>query len=980
MHPIRRLIWGGHGCGKTAALVDSAAELLTSGFDSAEILALSIHRPAVRGLRDLLHERLGRDIPTADVRHRAVSILQQFPAAAHLPQEWTSGDIVSALDRRMLMRRVWVEASGPETLYARYGTAPGALDWLARVFDAFAEWAGTADAERLASHVPAEAPLAELWETYRLYLALGRQLGLVAFQEVLPRTIDVLREPEVRAAVAPRAILVDDLDLFRPSELLLVQALAGLDTMVIAASTTTPASWSDDPQIRFLANWCVRLGLVPDREAAGISSSPRPCDTRYAECLTPAREVEAIAQFIAARRGGPCLSCLSDYAVVCFDPALVPLVRRTLPEWDIAVEGMEARDAYTLAIAPLVLAGMRLLAGVPFAPGELTAFLRHPVLGLPSGDTRLLVGALGGQPAGSVGPAVSESLWLAERSWPEALSEVGRLRLQQIAEVTADLRAVAMSSSAKLRAWLDRLDLRARAREQTAPALEPWAVAADEALLDRWLLFLERSEQVRAALGNVLGGSEAVEVLASSQGLVEPITPRLADAVRIWRPEELGGCSAATVWIAGLNEDVLPTKPAPLPWASSDSFVEAFDRLPGFVVPDAGDRAARWEAAEALLRRAVGRARQTLVLSWSRTDRDGRRRLPSPVLSPLIVDLPALTKAGQGDPGSVRPGSVVSMLSSRPSALDDLKLPVSTLFTTSPSAIENFLQCPRQYFYARELKLYDVASSARQALGQVVHAALRDLKTTGDDAPAIPRLVDAHWPKRDRRFGTRLREAAFRHLAEKAVAQVVEADRTSSRAGVHFLAAETSFSWRMAPDVELHGTVDRVDRSPDGLIILDYKLGSHSPSIKELLAKFAPPAADDDRAAWRPSDLQLPLYALAVERGSSETLAAAGGERVAEVGLIFPLELYTAKGKLSDKGRRLIRIVDHEPGCVACSSGSSRSAAVGLVCRDQLEQIVERALVAVAGMRSGNIEPDPREGGRTCRGCPFRTICPAPRV
>jgi CRISPR/Cas system-associated exonuclease Cas4 (RecB family) len=41
---------------------------------------------------------------------------------------------------------------------------------------------------------------------------------------------------------------------------------------------------------------------------------------------------------------------------------------------------------------------------------------------------------------------------------------------------------------------------------------------------------------------------------------------------------------------------------------------------------------------------------------------------------------------------------------------------------------------------------------------------------------------------------------------------------------------------------------------------------------------------------------------------------------------------------------------------------------------------VERTLAAIAEMRSGKIDPDPRDGAQTCRSCAFRTICPAPRA
>src|SRR3712207_3121286 len=129
----------------------------------------------------------------------------------------------------------------------------------------------------------------------------------------------------------------------------------------------------------------------------------------------------------------------------------------------------------------------------------------------------------------------------------------------------------------------------------------------------------------------------------------------------------------------------------------------------------------------------------------------------------------------------------------------------------------------------------------------------------------------------------------------------------------------------MAPDVELRGTVDRIDRGPDGLIVLDYKLGKESTTIRDLYRMFAPPRRLEELAGWRPSDLQLPLYVLAVERGVLDVPGFEAGERVTEVGLIYPLDLYTQAGRPSEKGRRTIRIVDHTSDCGSCGEAAASS-------------------------------------------------------
>jgi hypothetical protein len=170
------------------------------------MLALSTGGQSVQRLRILLQDHVEGGVPTADVWRRAVSLLEQFPQAARLAPNWKSTAIISALDRRYLMHRAWAEVgNGPPSLYARYGDAPGALDWLVRVFDRFAEWSGTADPHYLARS-PQDDALAELWTAYRVYLRMSQQFGLVAFQEVRSRALDILRDEQTCSTHTPRRI------------------------------------------------------------------------------------------------------------------------------------------------------------------------------------------------------------------------------------------------------------------------------------------------------------------------------------------------------------------------------------------------------------------------------------------------------------------------------------------------------------------------------------------------------------------------------------------------------------------------------------------------------------------------------------------------------------------------------------------------------------------------------------------------------
>lgn len=971
--PHRQMFYAAHGCGKTQRLAQAASAALHETYAPRDLLALAIHPPSVQALRATLRAVTGADIPATTVRLRAQRVLEESPARAYLPPNWDRTQLLSGIDRRRLIRQAWATAGGGSgSLHENHASQPGALDWITRLFDQFAQWAGTADPSRFAPLTIGDARLAELWQAYTIYLTLCRQYGVVAFTEVFNRAADVLRGAAARSMARPRVLLLDDLDLFQPAELSFVTALIDPQTNVLAAAAQLPAANSPIALEQHLARWLDHHGVAAIA-CSGVARSPTLTVGEYA---APDDEVHAIAQRILA---AGCTN-FTEYAIVAFDREVVPLAQRILPQYGVPVAGLQPRDGYTLLIAPLAHAGIKLIARHTLTPHETAALLRHRAFGLAPADMRAAVEAL---PQSALAVADDDL-----PRWPSALSDAGRARLAALHTATVAARHLDAPMSVRLRYWLRALSLEEPCWAQTEAVLPAWAAAIDRRQWTRWIGFLEQSEALHAQLGTPLTPEDAVEVVASAQALIEPEGDPTANAVQIWQPAALGGCTARTVFVAGLHEHALPQPLPPLPLADAAQLAMAFGALPNFVAPQTDDRAAAWGRGLHEFQRAIGRAAAAAHLSYSRTDRQERKRLPSPVLAAqlgLALDRHGRLSGGTITIETAPPAEYApecATLADRPAQLAQhsmlqphapLSVPIAgeSPFRTSPSAIEDYFTCPRRCFYARRLHLYDVASSPRQALGQVVHNALDNLlaeaAATAITEERAAALVERHWITDVQPWGSRLKQAVFKQLAERAVTNVAryEAGRDQTPVG-----SELTFEWTIADtDIVLSGRIDRIDRGADGLQVIDYKLGQNSPSIGGLLAEFVQPPGDE---TWRPGDIQLPVYVLAIEGGAVPQVA---GERVATVALLYPLELYTEKGRLSAKGRRELRIIDHDETCAACGDGRSS----GTLCRNQLADVQRLIVGAVSAMRAGRWEASPREGSKTCSSCPFRPICSDPQ-
>jgi putative RecB family exonuclease len=164
----------------------------------------------------------------------------------------------------------------------------------------------------------------------------------------------------------------------------------------------------------------------------------------------------------------------------------------------------------------------------------------------------------------------------------------------------------------------------------------------------------------------------------------------------------------------------------------------------------------------------------------------------------------------------------------------------------SPSALERYRHCPRLYRFLYVDGLWQYSrSTPQQAFGTSVHAALRDFFRLHPERRGLDELLQAFkkaWAregavptaaaKEDRARGLEVLERWYRRADISVVPHAIEVALTA-RFG----------------DVTLKGRLDRIDRVPGGLRVVDYKTGAR-------------PASQESADA----DLALTVYAALVTR------------------------------------------------------------------------------------------------------------------
>lgn len=423
--------------------------------------------------------------------------------------------------------------------------------------------------------------------------------------------------------------------------------------------------------------------------------------------------------------------------------------------------------------------------------------------------------------------------------------------------------------------------------------------------------------------------------------------------VRVANPLAALGRRFDHVWVLGLADTLFPRPATDHPLI--DSVVRARWHSAGVTVPDASSLAS---VEEALFLGAVGGAARDVVISRPLRGVDGRALRPSPFWlrfgasgvrsaplplgsdeeSALILALGGQVPAALGARVAVEVDRDAGRAGPHAGQLDR-GLPVAAR-RWSPSQLHAAGACRFQWFAGRLLHLEEPLDpdrvDDRRVTGLLLHAALDGaLQGEGAAGDAAVRTERAH-AALDRKIAELRRSGALR-VGPLWPVQYEELRRTVTRAvrspafvppGWTPTALEERRDFTLtagAHTFEMTGIIDRVDRTPDGLTVTDYKTGTYiSHVVQDAKLKL---------------EIQLPLYMTALNAVNGRYFSI---ERAEHLG---------GAGPAAEGGRRRYSWAQHQQDVTAFLAGLGDHLA------------------------AGNVTPSPDQGREACTYCTFGPVC-----
>jgi RecB family exonuclease len=443
-------------------------------------------------------------------------------------------------------------------------------------------------------------------------------------------------------------------------------------------------------------------------------------------------------------------------------------------------------------------------------------------------------------------------------------------------------------------------------------------------------------EEAGAALGDGISLTLA-EFWNAARGVVNRAPLRVPDlrrdVVHVMDVYEARQWQLPVVFLCGLLERQFPQYPRQNPLLGDAARLALRGR--GILLPTTADRE---QEERFLFQLAAGRATHHLILSYPEFNDKGEKSLTSVFLREFREQRHPQEQASR----PVRPAPTRPPTRRRPSTIADPALReflAQRHARLSPSGIEQYLQCPFQFFGGKSLALRAAPPKPEDRLNQLVqgsilHDALAEMRRTGETAGVVfDRVFRAacrkeHVPDSYRTEAVRLE--LFRHLSAFAEDRSVALPWISQ--------VEEAFEFPVENGPAVRGRVDRMDIGPSGeALVIDYK---HS-GVQRLKERIKSTAAGDL--------VQAGLYLLAAERSLG----------LRPVGMLF---CGLRKG-VTWHGWHT-SILGLEVG-ERCSSA---------MLRELMETAMEKSRTAHASILAGNIAPRPADEDK-CRYCDYRDIC-----
>lgn len=991
------VVVGGPGTGKTTLLAAAAARRVREGGSLERLVVLSHSRPAAQQLR----REISRRLTVAQVNPQVTTIhgLALGLMRRYWPHEDAPWRLLRAPEQEGRIRELisgMSPGAWPESVRGALGTRAFARqlrDVLARARQF------SLDPERLTGLAVAAGD--EAFEAAARfmedYLTVGDFSGTLDYTELVYRTRLLLTEPGVAAGVRASfdAVLIDDVQEADPSQVGLLIDLAGLGLPLLAlgdprqriggyrgASPTALADVAALPGARLLTLGQGHRGTVQVAGALEALSvrigarlaPPSPTPVAGTGCVR-ARvfddEWAELAHVAAELRHSVAVDGLawSDLAVVTrAGRARLSAVARELLRLGVPVD--VSGDEIALSEQPAVSTVLLALAVAARASGpeadEARLLVSSPLCGLDGVAQRRL---------GRVLLARHRHLGHSQALLAKSLADPGLLEGLEIveAEPVRALAAVLAETSARLAGgaevqealwhlwdgtrWADRL------REQALRGSRR-ANADLDAIVELFDL-ASRQEDLRGA-----AGAQTFLWEISGQEIPADTGRELAVAgqgVRVVTAHRTRGLGWERVWVVGLQEGLWPrltragllldsdrlgpdelAPPGAVPQLSNERqlFYVASSRARSELhvsgvqgIDGEGGRPSRFLAELGVeVERIHGRP--DTLLSVAALVGDLRRAAADASSSPglrraaalRLADLAAVSThdGGQAFPGA-DPDHWWGIAGPTSSSVEH-----SGPVVITGSSLETLLECPRRWFLSRRAKA-EAGRKSRASVGDVVHLLAKHAATDNLSAAQMRAKLDEVWLQIP--FETEWLSVTERSEIDQAVERFSRYHHHNPNT---LLGVERRFRVPLTiagAEVVLDGTVDRLERQPDGrLRVVDLKTGRRVSKETDV--------ADD---------AQLGIYQLVASMGAFDDLAP--GERsVAPPALLFLRDGDALPTLVAQPS------IDEVPRLVGVEPGPGPTWV-----HDRIAQGVE----IIRGARFDAVECD------ACRYCVFAASCPA---